>query len=105
MRFSETSLAASLVVAACLLLANRGAFAGEPSPLSPPLPPSPQPSAGTLEAPAPATASHCIPAWVIDAAGTRQLPDRCIEDTVAPQIAVPAADDRCEQMWFVDAQG
>src|SRR5688500_722344 len=92
------------LVAGCLLLVSQAPLAGK-APASQVPPAQPSSTAMTLTAP---IAADCIPAWVIDAAGIRQLPDRCIETTPAAaniEVAVPPEGDRCEPPWFVDSKG
>jgi hypothetical protein len=92
------------LVAGCLLLVSQAPLAGN-APASQ-LPPAHSSStAMPLTAP---IAADCIPAWVIDAAGIRRLPDRCIETTPATahiEVAVPPENDRCEPPWFIDSKG
>jgi hypothetical protein len=54
------------------------------------------------------SAPVCIASWVIDAAGTRQLPDHCLLDareTAAALAGVVPRSDGCEPPWFVDSRG
>jgi len=78
------------------------AVADEPAAPVPPSVQSPCPP------PAETTPSNCVPAWVIDASGVRQLPDRCLEPVAAADTAAlsaPSVDDPCDPPTFVDAHG
>ncbi len=90
---------AVLLVAASSLLVSQFAFADAPAT------PSPQPSDAALEAAAPPADAHCVPAWVIDAAGIRQLPERCVDNSATTEIGVSDPDSRCDPPWFIDAKG
>ena len=79
-------------------LSSGVSFADEPAPIAPaPCPP------GTETVPAP-----CIVVWVVDAAGIRQLPGRCLDiQALANTAALGAAStaEPCESPTFVDARG
>jgi hypothetical protein len=96
---SSAKPCAALWVAAGSLLASQLAFAEERSL------PSLQPSDVPLGAAAPPEDAHCIPSWVIDAAGTRRLPDRCLENGASSESAPADTDPRCDPPWFIDAKG
>src|SRR3954468_14308807 len=85
------------------LLSSGLAVANEPAASVPVSPPAPSPP--PMEA---ATPSQCVPAWVGDASGIRQLPDRCPDPVAATDTAAlpaPSVDDPCDPPTFVDARG
>ena len=67
--------------------------------------PPPQPADAPLEVAAAPANAHCVPAWVIDAAGIQQLPDHCLANDATDEIALPDSDAGCEPPWFIDATG
>src|SRR6188768_1710274 len=56
-----------------------------------PAAPMPRSAQSPCPPPVETAPANCVPAWVIDASGVRQLPDRCPDPVAAADTAAPAA--------------